>query len=92
MSAAGAGIAAGAGAGIDTAEHLAAAVAALPFRTVTVCTSGNSAHTCVGYFGSKGMRVRLLTRHPEDFGDEIVVTTKDSAWESRGEFRGKLEK
>jgi opine dehydrogenase len=58
--------------------------------TVTICGGGNGAHVAAGYLASKGVRVQVLTRQPERWGDAIEITTKGSSWEHRGTISGRL--
>lgn len=59
--------------------------------TVTICGGGNGAHVAAAYLASKGMRVQVLTRQPQKWGDRIEVTTQGSSWESKGTIVGALQ-
>ena len=58
--------------------------------TVTICGGGNGAHVAAGYLASKGVRVQILTRQPERWGEQIEITTKGSSWEERGDIIGRI--
>lgn len=58
--------------------------------TVAICGGGNGAHVAAAYLAHKGVRVHVLTRHPERWGDAVEVTTAGSSWEDRGSFVGRL--
>ncbi|KAJ0404502.1 hypothetical protein ATCC90586_007759 [Pythium insidiosum] len=58
--------------------------------TVTICGGGNGAHVAAGYLAAKGVKVQVLTRQPERWGEAIEITTKGSSWESRGTITGRL--
>lgn len=57
---------------------------------VTICGGGNGAHVAAGYLSSKGITVNVLTRKPEKWGEEIIVSTANSSWESKGTLKGRL--
>lgn len=58
--------------------------------TVTICGGGNGAHVAAAYLAASGIRVQILTRQPERWGDHIEVTTQGSSWEARGTIVGHL--
>lgn len=64
--------------------------AAASVGTVTICGGGNGAHVAAAYLAYKGVRVNVLTRRPERWGEAIEVTTAGSSWEDRGAFVGRL--
>jgi hypothetical protein len=59
---------------------------------VTVCGGGNGAHVTAGYFASKGIKVNVFTRRPNDWKKSIKITTATSSWSHKGEFFGNLNK
>jgi len=60
---------------------------------VTICGGGNGAHTSAGYLASKpGVTVNVFTRRPDQWTNQIKVTTATSSWRHKGTFYGKLNK
>lgn len=63
-----------------------------PALTITVCGGGNGGHATAAYLGSKpGIFVNVLTRRPEAWSKEIIMTTKDCPWEAKGDIKGYLK-
>jgi len=61
-------------------------------RQITICGGGNGAHVSAGYLASKGIRVNVLTRRPQEWAEKITITTAGSSWEAKGTFVGPLNK
>eukprot|EP01017_Pseudomicrothorax_dubius_P027425 TRINITY_DN315_c0_g1_i4.p1 TRINITY_DN315_c0_g1~~TRINITY_DN315_c0_g1_i4.p1 ORF type:complete len:415 (+),score=83.93 TRINITY_DN315_c0_g1_i4:39-1283(+) len=58
---------------------------------VAICGGGNGAHFSAAVIGSRAdITVNVLTRRPEAWKREIVAHTAGSAWENRGNIRGRL--
>ncbi|OWZ02762.1 hypothetical protein PHMEG_00025617 [Phytophthora megakarya] len=57
---------------------------------VTICGGGNGAHVAAAYLASNGVRVQVLTRQPERWGQTLELSTAGSSWESKGVITGRL--
>ncbi|TDH65557.1 hypothetical protein CCR75_007811 [Bremia lactucae] len=57
---------------------------------VTICGGGNGAHVAAAYLSSKGLRVQVLTRHPERWAQTLQLSTAGSSWEHKGVMTGSL--
>lgn len=71
-------------------RHVPAAADKAAVGTVAICGGGNGAHVAAAYLASQGVRVHVLTRRPERWGETVEVSTAGSSWESRGSFLGRL--
>ena len=63
-----------------------------PRFTVAICGGGNLAHGCIAAIGqcNPDWKINLLSRRPQVWHDTITGYTKGSAWESRGNLKGKI--
>jgi hypothetical protein len=57
---------------------------------VAICGGGNGAHVAAGYLASKGLRVHVLTRKPNNWGEEIHISTQGCSWQDKGDIIGRL--
>ncbi|KRX04703.1 6-phosphogluconate dehydrogenase, C-terminal-like [Pseudocohnilembus persalinus] len=58
---------------------------------ICVCGGGNGSHVTVAQVGSKSnFKVNLYTRKPEQWKDQITGITKNSIWEHKGDYIGKI--
>lgn len=65
-----------------------------PNFTIAMCGGGNLAHGTIAVVGNNNPKhkFRVLSTRPEVWKNEITAYTKSSAWEHKGEMKGKIEK
>ena len=65
-----------------------------PKFKIAICGGGNLAHGTVAVVGHLNPKYTLtiLSRRPELWGPEIKAYTQKSAWESKGEMKGRIHK
>ena len=61
---------------------------------VTVCSGSNLAHGTIASIGHhcKNVKINVLCRRPEEFGDQIVAKTDRCIWKYKGDLVGKIQK
>jgi hypothetical protein len=65
-----------------------------PVFQVTFAGGGNLACASAAVIGHQhpNWKINIMTRRPEVFNEEIVAYTQKSAWEAKGDLRGRLNK
>jgi len=65
-----------------------------PILKVAVCGGGNLAHGTVAVVGHNNPKyqINVLSRRPELWAPEIKAYTQKSAWESKGDMKGRINK
>lgn len=65
-----------------------------PKFQIAVCGGGNLAHATVAVVGhlNPKYKINVLSRRPEIWAPEIKAYTQKSAWEFKGDMKGKINK
>ena len=65
-----------------------------PRFQIAVCGGGNLAHGTVAVVGHNNPKytINVLSRRPEVWNEEIIAYTAKSAWENKGNMKGKINK
>ena len=65
-----------------------------PKLTIAICGGGNLAHgsiAAIGHF-NPDYKINLLSTRPQIWSNQIIGYTKGSAWESKGNLTGRINK
>ena len=65
-----------------------------PKFTVAICGGGNLAHGSIASIGhfNPDYKINLLSTRPQVWANQIVGYTKGSAWESKGNLTGRINR
>ena len=65
-----------------------------PVYRIAICGGGNLAHGTIAAVGHQNPNytINVLSRRPEVWGQEITGYTAKSAWEYKGDIKGKINK
>ena len=63
-----------------------------PTFNIAICGGGNLAHGSIATIGHHNphFKISVLSRRPETWAKEITGYTKKSAWEYKGDLKGKI--